>query len=677
MQAPKAKKIDKILEIHNDKRVDPYYWLNEREEGDVIEYLEAENAFTKYQLKETDGLQESLFKEIVGRIKEDDESVPYKKNGYWYYSRYAKGKEHPIHCRKKESLDNAEEIMLDVNELAQGHSFYQIAGMSVSPDNKWLAFGEDTLSRRIYTIRIKDLTTGEILDIEIPNTSGGAAWANDNNTLFYSERDTQTLRTFRVNRYDLSSRTIDTVYEEKDNTFYCHASKSKSNEYIVIESDSTLTTEVWVLAADDPKGEFTCFQPRVRGMEFSISHYADKWYILTNWNATNFKLMTTPLNETERENWVDLIPHREETLVEGIEIFKNYLVVEERTNGLTHLRVMNHQDSTDYYIPFDDEAYTCWTSINPDFDSEVLRYGYSSLTTPISTIDYNMSTKHSELLKQQEVVGGYDRNEYTSKRLMIAARDGVKVPVSLVYKKDLFRGNNPMLLYGYGSYGHSIDPYFSSIRLSLLNRGFVYAIAHIRGGEELGRKWYDTGKMLNKKNTFNDFIDCAEGLLNTEYATEGKLYAMGGSAGGLLMGAVVNMRPDLWNGVIAAVPFVDVVTTMLDESIPLTTGEYDEWGNPNEEEYYHYIKSYSPYDNIEEKEYPNMLVTTGLHDSQVQYWEPAKWVAKLRELKTDNNLLLLYTNMETGHSGASGRFEVHRETAMEYAFFLMLEGIND
>jgi oligopeptidase B len=676
MQPPKAKKVAKELSIHGDTRIDHYYWLNQREDKEVIQYLNEENAYTQAVLEPTKQLQEDLFNEIVGRIKKDDESVPYKLNGYWYYTRFIESGEHPIYCRKKggKRFEDAgdEEILLNVNELAEGHAYYKAGGLSVSPNNKLLAYGEDTVSRRIYTIRVKNLETGENLNIELKGTTGSCTWGDDNQTLFYTLRDETTLRSSKIMSYNILTGEEKIRYIEQDDTFNCGVYKSKSRKYIIIGCGASITTEYRFLPAAKPNAEFVVFQPRIRGIEYSISHFDNKWYVLTNWEAKNFKLMETDEVLTSRENWKEVIPHRDETLLEGIETYRNYLVLEERTAGQNHIRVIDHKNNSDSYLEFESETYTAWIGTNPDFDSEILRYGYTSMTTPSSVIDYNLVTKEKEVKKQQEVVGGYNEDEYDSERLWIEARDGKKVPASVVYKKEFGKGNRPLLLYAYGSYGHSLDPYFSSVRLSLLDRGFTYVIAHIRGGEDLGRQWYDDGKLLNKKNTFTDYIDCAEYFISNNYTQPSKLFAMGGSAGGLLMGAVINMRPELWKGVIAAVPFVDVVTTMLDDSIPLTTGEYDEWGNPNEEEFYHYIKSYSPYDNVEAKEYPNMLVTTGLHDSQVQYWEPAKWVAKLRELKTDDNLLLLHCNMETGHGGASGRFKVHRETAMEYAFLLML-----
>lgn len=674
---PLAEKIAKTLSIHNDNRVDEYYWLRDRENPKVIEYLNAENAFRESEMKHTEELQGQLFEEIKARIKQDDSSVPYHKNGYWYYVRFEEGKEHPIYCRKKGSLSAEEQILLDANIEAANHKFYQVAGLSVSPDNKILAFGEDTVSRRIYTIRFKNLETGEIMDDALTNTTGGAAWANDNQTVFYTTKD-ESLRPEKVFRHKLGQTTDQEVYHESDETFVCGAYRSKSGQFIMIASGSTVSNEYRFLDANNPEGEFAVFQKRERDLEYSVAHYNDFWYIVTNADkATNFKLMRTSLDKTEKENWEEVIPHREHVYLENLEIFKDFLVTEERENGLTRIRIKRWDGSDEHYMEFDEETYTAGIGNNPEFDSQTLRYGYSSLTTPSSVIDYDMEFRKKEVMKQQEVVGGHNPEEYHAERIWATAEDGTKVPMSLVYKKSLKKAEgNPTLLYGYGSYGITVDPGFSSTRLSLLDRGFVFVIAHIRGGQYLGRKWYEDGKMLKKKNTFTDFIACAEKLIEDKYTTNEHLYAMGGSAGGLLMGAVMNMRPDLFHGIIAAVPFVDVVTTMLDTSIPLTTGEYDEWGNPNDTEYYDYIKSYSPYDNVDAKDYPALLITTGINDSQVQYWEPAKWVAKLRTRKTDKNPLYLYTNMDTGHSGASGRFEAYRETAMEYAFLLMLEGIS-
>jgi len=678
-EAPRAPKHPKELIAHGDVRIDPYYWLNDRNDPEVIKYLEAENAYTKAQLQHTEDLQEKLYKEITGRIKQEDQSVPYRENDYYYLTRYEEGKEYPIYARKKGSLEAEEEIMLNANELAEPHSYYQIGGREVSPDNRLLAFGEDTVSRRIYTLRFKNLETGEMLEDQIPNTTGNAAWANDNETVFYTLRDETTLRGYKVMRHRLGDpvREDAAVFLEEDETFLTFVYKSKSKQYIIIGSYANMSQEYRVLRADMPSGDFHLIQPRERGHEYEIAHYEDKFYIRTNWQARNFRLMETSVHQTEKENWRELIPHRKAVLLEDLDIFRDFLVLSERREGITQLRV-RPWEGEEHYIDFEEEAYLAYTSVNPEFNTSQLRIGYQSMTTPNSTYDYNMHRRTFKLLKQQEVLGGFEQDNYHTERLHATARDGAQVPISLVYHKGFERdGSAPLVLYGYGSYGHSMDPYFSFARLSLLDRGFVFAIAHIRGGEELGRHWYEEGKLLNKKNTFYDFIDCAEYLLEEKYTSTDRLFAMGGSAGGLLVGAVANMRPDLWRGMLAAVPFVDVVTTMLDDSIPLTTGEYDEWGNPNKKKYYEYIKSYSPYDNVEAKDYPAMLVTTGLHDSQVQYWEPAKWVAKLRELKTDDNVLLLHTNLEAGHGGASGRFRRFVETAMQYAFALDQVGIKE
>lgn len=682
LQAPIAKKIEKKLEKHGDVRIDNYFWMNQREDQEVLDYLNAENAYNDQMTAHTKDLQKKLFLEMKGRIKEDDESVPYKLNGYWYITRFEKGYDYPVYSRKKETLEADEEVMFNVNEMAKDFDYYSLGGLNVSPDNTMVAFGTDTVSRRQYTIRIKNLETGEIYNENIENTTGGSTWANDNKTLYYTKKDPQTLRSFRIYKHILGTdpETDELVYEEEDETFNSYVYKSKSREYIIIGSHSTLTTEYRILDANTPDKEFKIFQPRERGLEYSIAHYKDNFYIVTNKDdATNFKLMKTPLAKTEKEHWEDVIPHRKDFLLEDIDIFQKYLVVSERTNGLNKIRIIEWEGNKEYYIPFDNETYTAYTSINPDFDTDLLRYTYNSLTTPTSVVEYNMKTGDKTVLKEQEVLGGnFDKDNYTSERIWATAKDGTSIPVSLVYKKGLQKDQkNPLLQYAYGSYGSTIDPYFSTVRLSLLDRGFIYAIAHIRGGEYLGREWYENGKLFQKKNTFTDFIDVSEFLIQENYTSSNHLYAMGGSAGGLLMGAVVNMAPNLYNGVIAAVPFVDVITTMLDDSIPLTTGEYDEWGNPNEKSYYDYMKSYSPYDNVVKQDYPNMLITTGLHDSQVQYWEPAKWVAKLREYKTDQNVLLLHTNMDAGHGGASGRFEALKEVAEEYAFLLDLEGIKE
>ena len=675
--APVAKQVKKELTMHGHTRVDNYYWLNDRENPEVINYLNNENEYTQFNLAHTKPLQEKLYKEIVGRIKQTDMSVPYFENGFYYYSRNEEGKEYPIHCRKKGTLEADEEIMLDVNKMARNYAYYSVVGLSVSPDNKILAFGVDNLSRRLYTIYFKNLETGEIQKKKIKNTSGGATWANDSRTVFYSQKDPETLRVDKIFKHKLDEKTKDElIFHEADETFGTFVYRTKSDKYIVIGSYSTLSTEYRFVDADQPDYKFEIIQAREKDHEYSISHYKDHFYITTNHKAKNFRLMKTPVNKTGIENWTEVIPHRADVLLEEVEIFNDFFVLEERKNGLTEIRVKSWNGSKDYYIEHGEEVYTSYVSYNPDINTKTLRYGYNSMTTPNSVIDFNMDSKEKTLLKQQEVVGDFKQEDYKSERRFAKAIDGTEIPMSIVYKKGTdLTGKAPLLLYGYGSYGASMDPYFSSVRLSLLDRGFIYVIAHIRGGEEMGRQWYENGKLLKKKNTFTDFIACAEYLINEKYTSKDNLCAMGGSAGGLLMGAVVNLRPDIFNAVIAAVPFVDVVTTMLDESIPLTTGEYDEWGNPNMEDYYNYILSYSPYDNVDSVSYPAMLVTTGLHDSQVQYWEPAKWVAKLRDYKTDDNLLLLHTNMKAGHGGSSGRFERHKETAMEYAFLLDQVGI--
>ena len=566
-----------------------------------------------------------------------------------------------------------EVIILDVNVLAEGHAYYSVGGLSISPDNKMLCFGVDNVSRRIYTLYFKNLETGEVLEERIENTTGEATWANDNKTIFYTQMHTETLRDYKVFRYELGSKKEVEVYHEADDTYGVHVTKSKSKKYIFIESYSTLSTEVQTLSADEPKGAFKVFAKRERDLEYSVEHHEDKFVIATNFQAKNFRLMNCDLEHTSKENWKELIAHRDDILLEGFELFNDFLVLEEKRNGLTEISILNTKTDESYYLDFGEEVYDAYISMNLDFDTNELCYGYNSLTTPNSTIQFNMLTREKTVLKQTEILGDFNKEDYESKRAWVTAKDGKQIPLSLVYKKGLvLDGTNPTLQYAYGSYGYSMDASFSISRLSLLDRGFVFAIAHIRGGEELGRAWYEDGKLLTKMNTFTDFIACSEYLIEEGYTSKEKLFAQGGSAGGLLMGGIVNMKPELYKGVVAQVPFVDVVTTMLDDTIPLTTGEYDEWGNPNDKAFYDYMLAYSPYDNVEKKAYPNMLVTTGLHDSQVQYWEPAKWVAKLRDHKTDDNMLLLHTNMDTGHGGASGRFEAFKEVAMVYAFLLKL-----
>ncbi|MFT5919855.1 MAG: oligopeptidase B, partial [Granulosicoccus sp.] len=661
-------------------RIDNYFWMNQREDPEVIAHLEAENAYTDEQLADTKNFQTSLYDEMRGRIKEDDSSVPYFENGYFYYSRNEEGKEYTIYCRKNGSMDAEEEILLNGNEMAEGHEYFSVGGLTVSDDNKMLAYGVDTVSRRLYTIYFKNLETGEISSESIPSCSGGGAWAADNTTFFYTIKNGETLRTERIRKHKLGSDVASDVevFYEEDDTYSTYVWRTKSKAYIFIASYQTLASEYRMIDATAPDGEFSVIQPREKDHEYDVSHYEDKFYIRTNLDAKNFKLVSTSVSKPGKENWKDVIPHRDETLFEGVEIFKDHMVLDERTGGLTTIRIINQKDKSEHFLDFGEAAYTAYVGQNAEFNTTTLRFGYSSMTTPWSTYDYDMNTKEKNLMKEQPVLGGFNKADYQTERVMATADDGTEVPISIVYKKGMKKdGTSPTLLYAYGSYGATMDAYFSSARLSLLDRGFVYAIAHIRGGQEMGRHWYEDGKLLNKKNTFTDFIDCGEFLIEQGYSAPDKLYAMGGSAGGLLMGAIINIKPEIWAGIVAAVPFVDVISTMLDETIPLTTSEYDEWGNPNVKEYYDYILTYSPYDNVEAKAYPNMLVTTGLHDSQVQYWEPAKWVAKLREMKTDDNVLLLHTNMEAGHGGASGRFEALKETAMEYAFFFKLAGITE
>jgi oligopeptidase B len=679
MNAPKAPIRSKVLEIHGDQRIDPYFWLNDRNDPEVIAYLDAENEYREQVMASLKPLEDKLFKEIVGRIKQTDMSVPYKQNGYWYLTQLTEGHEYPVYLRRKDDLNAVDEILLDVNRLAQSYAYYHVQSLSVSKNNEWLAYGEDTVSRRIYSIRFRNLITGEILEECIPGTTGQPVWANDNLTVFYTTKD-ETLRAFKVFKHKLGTSPDKDVlvYHEEDETFNTYIYKTRSKEFLMIGSHQTVSSEFRFVRADTPDEPFQLVQSRMRDLEYTVDHYHDHFYIRTNWQAKNFQLVSTPVSHPDMTHWKTIIPNRPDVLFEGLTLFKHFMVLEERINGINTLRVRQWDGGNDHYIEFGEEAYVASAGINPDLDAEVMRIGYTSPTTPNSTFEYAMGARTLKLLKQEEVVGVFDKEHYVSERHFALSSDGSKIPISLVYKKGFLQnGQQPLLLYGYGSYGFSIEPYFSSPRLSLLDRGFTFAIAHIRGGEEMGRIWYEEGKLLNKKNTFTDFIDCAQYLIDKNYTNPQNLFALGGSAGGLLIGAVINMRPDLWRGVIAAVPFVDVVTTMLDTSIPLTTGEFDEWGNPIDPVFYEYMKSYSPYDNVARKDYPAMLVTTGLHDSQVQYWEPAKWVAKLRVYKTDANPLLFFCNMETGHGGASGRFQRHKETAMEYAFLLGLLGIKE
>lgn len=680
-QIPKCEKQPYVIEMFGDKRVDDYYWLNQYwlkgpDAPKVVQYLEQENSYYDQVMQPYAKLKETLYQEMVGRIKQTDQSVPYFKNGYWYISKTLEGQEYAVYTRRKGSMDATEELLLDGNKMGAGKSYFALGGLNVSPNNKILAYGVDTVSRRKYRVYFKNLETGKLLADEIPVTTGGVTWANDNKTVFYTQQNETTLRSERVMKHVLGTpvSSDELVYYEADETFSVGVGKTKSEAYIFIESGSTLSSELRFVHADRPSQPFQIFLPREKDLLYTVDHYQDEFYIVTNWDARNFRLMKCPITATDKRSWTELIPHRADVLLEGIEIFKDQLVISERAKGLTQIRVQEWKSRKEHYLDFGEQAYVAGVGYNPDFNTSVLRFSYQSMATPPSTYAYDMNTKSKTLLKQQEILGGFQADQYVTERLWANAKDGTKVPISIVYKKGFKKdGTRPLFLYAYGSYGVSTDPTFSITRLSLLDRGFAFAIAHVRGGQEMGRSWYEDGKMFKKKNTFTDFIDCAEYLIGNGYTQSNRLYASGGSAGGLLMGAIVNMRPDLWKGVIAAVPFVDVVTTMLDETIPLTTSEFDEWGNPKNKESYFYMKSYSPYDNVERKAYPNMLVTTGLHDSQVQYFEPAKWVAKLREYKTDKNILLLQTNMEAGHGGASGRFRRLKETARDYAFILSLE----
>lgn len=673
---PRAEKINKIMTMHNHERIDEFYWLNERGNPKVIDYLNSENDYRNSYMKDYKGLENELFEEIKSRIKEDDSSVPYLDNGYYYYTRFEKGKQYPIYCRKKDNLKNDEEILIDVNKMSQGHEYFRIGGIDISPNNKIMAYSVDTISRRLYTVHFKNLETGKKNTHTISNTSGGVSWANDNKTLFYNQKNTKTLRTEKVMRHSFNQNQKDEeVYFEKDDEFNLYSYKSKSGKYIIIVSGKTISDEIRFLNANEADGDFKIFQKRVDGLEYSIDHLNDKWYVRTNINdSKNFKLMVCDEDKTSSDNWKEFIKHRKNVLLEGVEVFNDFFVITERENGQRRFNVISNKNGESHYIDFEEEVFSAYSSVNSEINSKTFRYGYSSMTTPNSTIEYNLIKKTKTVLKEAEILGGkFDKNNYESMLVWADARDGKKVPISLVFRKDTYKkGKNPLLLYGYGSYGSTNSAGFSSVRLSLLDRGFVYAIAHIRGSQYLGREWYEDGKMFNKKNTFWDFIDSAKYLGNNSYVDRDQIFAMGGSAGGLLMGAIANMEPEVFKGIVAAVPFVDVVTTMLDETIPLTTFEFDEWGDPKDEDSYYYMLSYSPYDQVEEKDYPAIFITTGYHDSQVQYFEPAKWIARLRDKRTNKEPLLMYCNMDAGHGGASGRFEAYKETAMEYAFLISL-----
>ncbi len=682
---PMARREPHRLEAHGDVRIDPYYWLRERDDPEVIAYLEAENAYTDAVTAPLEDLERELFEEIVDRIPQEDRSAPVRVDDFWYYQRFEEGEEYPVYARRRGSMEAPEEVLLDVPELAEGHSFYSVRGVEVSPDHRVLAFAVDTVGRRKYTLRFKDLETGEMLPDVLPDKTGNVVWAEEGagggRTILYGEQHPETLRSYRIRRHALGTDPADDplVYEETDEEFSCYVFKTKSREYLLIHSSQTESDEVRYLPADDPAAEPRVFLPRKPGHEYRVDHGGDRFYVRTNLGAENFRLVATPEDDTSRDAWREVLPHRDDVYLGPVEVFRGHVAVSERRDGLTRLHVLPRNGAGDvepaggHTIDLDEEAYAAYFSDNPEYDRATVRFVYSSMTTPWSVYDYRMDTRERTLVKREEVGGGFEPADYRTERVFASARDGARIPVSIVYRAGFTRdGSHPLLLYGYGSYGATMDPIFSSSRLSLLDRGFAFAVAHVRGGQIYGREWYEQGRLDSKKNTFTDFIDAAEHLVAEGYADPDRLYAQGGSAGGLLMGAIVNMRPDLWDGVVAHVPFVDVVTTMLDPDIPLTTGEYDEWGDPNDPEDYEYILSYSPYDNVEAKDYPNLLVTTGLHDSQVQFWEPAKWVAKLRATKTDDDVLLLKTNMEAGHGGTTGRFESQRETAFVYAFLLDL-----
>lgn len=666
--------------MFGDTRVDPYYWLNMRDSQKVLDYLIAENAYTEAMMESTVPLQEKLYNEMKSRQKEEDVTVPVFLNGYYYYIRYEEGKEYPINCRKKGIMEAPEEIILDENEVAAGHRYCEVASLDISPNNQILAFGVDTLGQRKFTIHFKDLTTGKLINTKVDNTTGTIAWANDNETIFYSEKD-QALRPYKIYRHTINSPTSKNdvlVYHETDEAFDAHVYTSKSREMIMIMTSSSTSSEYRFLSASNPTGDFRLIQPRQKGIEYSVDHLGNTFYIKTNWKAENFRVMETPVAKPSMENWKELIPHRNDVLVMDIDIFKDYLVVTERKDALIQVKVLKLSDKSEYYIDFGEEVYTALPSVNPEFDTPLFVYYYTSLTTPGSTYEYNMQTHEKRLLKQNEVLGGYSPANYETKRLWATASDSVKIPISIVHKKGIeLNGENPLLIYAYGAYGYAENPTFDSNLLSLLDRGFVYAIAHVRGGEEMGRTWYESGRMLKKMNTFTDFISCTEYLIEQKYTSQNMIIAQGGSAGGLLMGVIANMQPDLYRGIIAEVPFVDVVTSMLDTSLPLTAGEFEEWGNPQDSAYYFYMKSYSPYDQVKAQDYPSMLITTSYNDSQVQYFEPAKWVAKLRATKTDDNLLLFKIDMDSGHGGASGRFKYIKDQAFTYAYILKTVGIDE
>ena len=686
---PKADKKSHVMKIHGYSRNDEYYWLRDdsRKSKEVLAYLEAENHYTKTKLAHTEELQQKLYDEMTGRLEPNEESVPSFENGYWYWSKFEQGKDYRISMRRKGDANSTdenapEEILVDQNKRADGHDYYRLAGLEISSDNSIMAIAEDTISRRIYDIRIFDLNKKEFLSEIIPGTSGNLVWANDNKTLFYVKKDPTTLLPYQVYKHTLGT-TIDKdilVYQEDDDTFYTGIYKTRSQDFIAINIESTMNSEVRLIDANDVEKPLITFLPREKDHLYSVDHIHNRFYVQTDFNALNEKIVSVEEGKIgTKEYWKEIVAHDENTLLQNMQLFENFMLINERSNGLEKLRLRGYDGKLIKEIKFEEGAYTAGIGNNPEPNTNLVRYYYSSMTTPDSVYQYNFETEQSQLLKQDKVIGKFNPRDYFSERIMIEARDGKKVPVSLVYRKDQFKSfsDNPLLHYAYGSYGATIDPSFSIARLSMLDRGFVYAVSHLRGSKMLGRQWYEDGKKLTKMNTFTDFNDATKALVKLGYGNKDKIYAMGGSAGGMLMGGIINMEPELYHGVVAAVPFVDVVTTMLDESIPLTTGEYDEWGNPNEKIFYDYMLSYSPYDQVKKQAYPNLLVTTGLHDSQVQYWEPAKWVAKLRDMKTDNNDLLLYVDMSAGHGGKSGRYQRYVDTARQYTFLLDLAGIKE
>lgn len=677
MKPPIAPQKDYAYTIHGDQIEDNYFWLRDKDDPEVINYLSAENAYTEFVLNDYQQVREDLFQELKSRIKEDDSSPPAKSDNYYYYSRVETGKQYSISCRKKDSLEADEQIILDSNELAEGLSYFSLGVFNISLNHEILAYSTDTDGSERYTIFFKDLATGELLPDRLENTYYSSAWASDHQSFYYVVLD-DNLRPYRIYRHRLGTpQTADELlYEEESAQFFLGLDQSQDDRYIFLAVDGKITSEVYFLSADDPSGKFQLIAPRQRGVEYDVTYHEGYFYILTNESAPNFKVMRTAISNYDRAEWTEFLAHDPEVLLEGISEFKDYLIISDRYQGLERLRIYYFSDGHIHNMQFDDPTYAVFGSANYEYDTHILRFGYSSLVMPSTIYDYDLTTHTKSIVKQDEIPSGYDPNLYTSERIYATSHDGTAVPISLVYAKSLVKdGTNPLYLYGYGSYGLSLDAYFSSKRLSLLERGFVWAMAHIRGGSEMGRHWYEDGKFLHKKNTFLDFVSCAEHLIRDNYTSVQKIVISGGSAGGLLVGAVLNLRPELFKAAIANVPFVDVLNTMLDDSLPLTQTEYDEWGNPHDRQFYEYMRSYSPYDNVSAKDYPNLLITAGLNDPRVTYWEPAKWTAKLRSMKTDHNLLLLKTNMDAGHSGASGRYEYLKEVALEYTFILLVFGL--